>query len=331
MNYQKIYDDLVTRARLADRKRVKGGTYYERHHIVPRSLNGSNKSENLMLLTAREHFLAHKLLVQIYPDHKGLHHALWMLANKPNSGNQLRYYEVTSREYERIKQKRAQDLSEFMTGRNVGEKNHRFGKTGEQDGFFGKHHTPENCEKSRQRGLNREIVECPWCHVKMNSANAIQYHFDNCLMHPDTTPEKIEKQRTRMGPAIKSSHTPIECPYCHGLHCKSNSSKYHFENCEQAPVLSERTLKRIAAREQTRLNNIEKNKKAPRHYKCEFCGFETGNQISFFKYHRENCKQNPDRQIILYSCEWCDTKSENKTNIIRFHNENCKQNPNRKS
>lgn len=41
--------------------------YYENHHIIPRSLNGSNSSENLVLLTAREHFICHWLLVKIFP------------------------------------------------------------------------------------------------------------------------------------------------------------------------------------------------------------------------------------------------------------------------
>jgi hypothetical protein len=43
--------------------RFKGdGNYYEEHHIIPKSLGGSNDKDNLVLLTAREHFLAHYLL-----------------------------------------------------------------------------------------------------------------------------------------------------------------------------------------------------------------------------------------------------------------------------
>jgi hypothetical protein len=38
------------------------GTYYEKHHILPRSMGGDNSKENLVNLTAREHFLAHWLL-----------------------------------------------------------------------------------------------------------------------------------------------------------------------------------------------------------------------------------------------------------------------------
>ena len=38
-----------------------GAEYYERHHIQPRCLNGSDEEDNLIDLYAREHFIAHKL------------------------------------------------------------------------------------------------------------------------------------------------------------------------------------------------------------------------------------------------------------------------------
>jgi len=45
--------------------RVKSkNQYFESHHIIPRSLGGSNKKTNLVLLTAREHFIAHLLLTK---------------------------------------------------------------------------------------------------------------------------------------------------------------------------------------------------------------------------------------------------------------------------
>lgn len=67
MNYGAIYDRLIGRAR----GRVLIG-YYERHHVVPRCLGGPDDPDNLVGLTAEEHYLAHQLLVKIYPDHLGL-------------------------------------------------------------------------------------------------------------------------------------------------------------------------------------------------------------------------------------------------------------------
>ena len=61
MNYQRIYDQIIDRA-AKERRAKKQGIYYEIHHIVPRSEGGSNKQSNLVLLTAKEHYIAHLLL-----------------------------------------------------------------------------------------------------------------------------------------------------------------------------------------------------------------------------------------------------------------------------
>lgn len=61
--YSKLYFSIVEKAR--SENRVKGlDRYYEMHHIVPRSMGGDNSISNLILLTAREHFLCHLLLVK---------------------------------------------------------------------------------------------------------------------------------------------------------------------------------------------------------------------------------------------------------------------------
>ena len=41
MNYQKIYDDLISKAKSENRKKYKG-VYYEKHHIIPRCLRGKD-------------------------------------------------------------------------------------------------------------------------------------------------------------------------------------------------------------------------------------------------------------------------------------------------
>ena len=61
--YSKWYYNLVESRSKLDRKKHQG-IYYESHHIVPKSLGGSNDSHNLVLLTAREHLVAHLLLTR---------------------------------------------------------------------------------------------------------------------------------------------------------------------------------------------------------------------------------------------------------------------------
>ena len=61
MDYQKIYDNLMKK-RLENPPTEK----FERHHIVPRSLGGSDNKDNLVRLTLREHYIAHLLLCRIH-------------------------------------------------------------------------------------------------------------------------------------------------------------------------------------------------------------------------------------------------------------------------
>lgn len=64
MNYTKIYADLCLSRMLMDRKR--DNTYYENHHYLPESLGGPDTPHNMVLLTPREHYIAHFLLYKIY-------------------------------------------------------------------------------------------------------------------------------------------------------------------------------------------------------------------------------------------------------------------------
>ena len=67
MDYNKIYNQLIQRA-ISENRSKHNGIYYEKHHIIPKCLGGDDKKSNLVLLTAREHFIAHWILTKIYPD-----------------------------------------------------------------------------------------------------------------------------------------------------------------------------------------------------------------------------------------------------------------------
>jgi hypothetical protein len=99
MNYQKIYNQLINRART---RTLQG--YHERHHVVPKCMGGTEDLDNLVDLTAREHYIAHKLLWKIYPNHHGIIKAFWMMLNKVQSNTQTRTYHVSSNEYQIIRE-----------------------------------------------------------------------------------------------------------------------------------------------------------------------------------------------------------------------------------
>lgn len=62
MNYKLHYNKLIDKAK----KREKIHGYTEVHHIIPKALGGDDSNENLVRLTAREHFVAHWLLAREY-------------------------------------------------------------------------------------------------------------------------------------------------------------------------------------------------------------------------------------------------------------------------
>ncbi len=62
--YYNWYYKIIENANSENRKKFNG-TYYESHHIIPKSFAGSNKKENLVLLTSKEHFICHRLLTKI--------------------------------------------------------------------------------------------------------------------------------------------------------------------------------------------------------------------------------------------------------------------------
>lgn len=100
MNYQKIYNDIITNAKNSNRIK-HSGIYYEEHHIIPQCMNGNDNSDNLVLLTAREHFICHMLLCRIYPKNGKIGYAAFAMTQRTN--NHERDYKISARQYDEIK------------------------------------------------------------------------------------------------------------------------------------------------------------------------------------------------------------------------------------
>lgn len=64
MNYREKYDELIESRSSLNRKKTEG--CFESHHIIPKCFGGSNGKENRVLLTPKEHFIAHLLLTECY-------------------------------------------------------------------------------------------------------------------------------------------------------------------------------------------------------------------------------------------------------------------------
>lgn len=66
MTYSAVYCALISKR--LNNPISKDDCYCESHHIIPKSEGGDNSAENLVNLTAREHYIAHLLLARIYDD-----------------------------------------------------------------------------------------------------------------------------------------------------------------------------------------------------------------------------------------------------------------------
>lgn len=120
VDYRKIYYLIIDR-----RKKHPFEGYTERHHILPKSLGGSDEKHNIVNLSAREHFICHLLLTKMFeknsPSHfKMIRAFMMMLACK--SKNQKRF--ITSRQYHYLRER----FSLIQSYSQSGMKNSQYGK-----------------------------------------------------------------------------------------------------------------------------------------------------------------------------------------------------------
>lgn len=116
--YTKWYYQLINRA---NNRSIDNNQYYELHHIIPRSLGGSNFKSNLVRFTAREHYIAHMLLVRmtIGTEKTKMQSAVWLMLH---ANSYQKRYMPSNRFYEIIKRDMAQASSEHNKGKSWAEK-----------------------------------------------------------------------------------------------------------------------------------------------------------------------------------------------------------------
>lgn len=95
--YHSTYYRLIHRAQ---QRTLDKDVKFEVHHIIPRSLGGSDNNDNLVKLTLKEHWICHRLLVKFLDDPislRKMYNALFMMAVK-------NYRTVNGRIYQTIKE-----------------------------------------------------------------------------------------------------------------------------------------------------------------------------------------------------------------------------------
>jgi len=231
MDYQKIYDCIIFRAK--SENRIKGNDiYYEIHHILPRCLGGEGSPHqysthpNLVLLTAKEHFLSHWLLVRLHPENEKLIYAFWMMCTSVR-------YQVSSRVYEEAKKLQSQKRK-ILTGKicsedtknKISQKNKGKKRTEEQKkkmsdsqkkiptekkSFYGKKHSEESKKKMSERAKNRIVSE--ETKKKMSEVR--------------TGKKRTEEQKKKFSIAMKGiKKRKTICEYCNNLISANNIVKH---------------------------------------------------------------------------------------------------------
>lgn len=99
MDYHKHYNLLIEKSK----QRILEG-YVERHHVIPKCMGGSDDLDNIVQLTPEEHFVAHQLLVKMYPGEPRLVFAVTMMC----AGS--KQHDRSNKEYGWIRRKRIEAL-----------------------------------------------------------------------------------------------------------------------------------------------------------------------------------------------------------------------------
>ena len=105
MNYQKIYDSIIKRAK---KRTLSKNKYIEVHHIVPKSFFDSikiaNQKNNLVELLPEEHWICHLLLIRICT---GIEQQKMKQAIAVMSGSKRSKFKCTNKRYAKRKKSSA--------------------------------------------------------------------------------------------------------------------------------------------------------------------------------------------------------------------------------
>lgn len=197
MNYQAVYDRLMQRSvgRMID-------GYTERHHILPRCLDGGDEEANIAVLTAEEHYLAHQLLVRIHPFHLGILSAAHIMTatwNPGRRGNKLYGWLRRRMSVAQTGQKRPASVGQKIGNRLRGRKRDPAAVAKGADKMRGRTISPEHCAKlsAAQIGKKRTPQE-----VAKNSAG-----HRGLKQSPETVAKRLASVAARYAVTPKPKHT----------------------------------------------------------------------------------------------------------------------------
>lgn len=218
MDYKNIYYKIIENAKKEAENGNRFVGYFEKHHILPKSLGGTNDKENLVKLTAREHFICHWLLVKMYDKGSDERYkmlcALWRMNNNGSTTQKIHY--INSRAYEALRIEFSKNVSKVISEYQKGENNSQFGtkwftnrNTGEskkfkerpleefwvegRNLFHGEYNIlPYYTNKVRSDSLKNWYKENPNIHRQCGRKKKEPKPIKTCYVYSNTTLEKIK-------------------------------------------------------------------------------------------------------------------------------------------
>lgn len=205
--YTKWYFNIISNAQNRDIS-----SYTEKHHIIPKSLGGSNKQTNLVKLTAREHFICHWLLTKMVDGDAKSKMCKALYITQTHGIGQYRY-KITSRMYNQIK------LMRSLTTKNT--------RTGSQNYNFGKKWSAE--KKANSKG-----------HKKTPYPRKPHTEESKKKMQQSAIERWTSEERFKFGEIRKKNMFTFVCPYCNKSgKGRSNYIRWHGNNCKARIIQGE--------------------------------------------------------------------------------------------
>lgn len=201
--YTKIYFQIIEKAIRSNRVKLSitspNYIYYEEHHIVPKSVGGSNKKDNLVLLLPREHFICHWLLTKMvlseFHYQKMIHAFSGMYNWKEKRCFTSRQYDILKKQIK--KRKQSAESNQKRSLKLMGRESSRNGKTLEE--FYGNAEIAAQIKKKMSDSLKGKPKSK--YRTRVGSSNNIKCSdglkvfnsIKEMALHYNTTPQKIKK------------------------------------------------------------------------------------------------------------------------------------------
>lgn len=251
MNYSAHYENLIASRRHLIRS--KKDECFEQHHIIPRCLNGTNVASNLILLTPKEHYIAHLLLAHMYSGRKKAKMCYALMQMNRNNQNQNRTY--SSRRYQLAKElmakhctgpnasfygkKLTDDVKEKLRIRMSGDNNpsRKYGPWNK--GIKGAYSASSSTRKKISKAhLGRKLSIETKTKIGLShkgKPKSIEHKHKLSLANKGKVLSKIT--RNRMSVARKGVvQRTMQCSHCGLIGSISGIKRWHMENCPSLNV-----------------------------------------------------------------------------------------------